>query len=169
MSTVEFRPAAKAVVKNDDPSIATTTVSGSVGTGLVGPLQPLTMYQITVVSTTVGGSSPASTPITLTTVAASVAPSAPTGVTARWTAVGATTANLVTTWKAAVPGDSPVDQYQVTINDSDSGVTFTKSVPGTTLTASFTVDYIPDWSVTVRAHNAVGWGPWSPRITLGGL
>jgi hypothetical protein len=72
-------------------------------------------------------------------------------------------------WNAAVPGDSPIDQYQITITGSDGGGTFTQTVPGTALTASFTVDYIPDWTVTVRAHNAAGWGPWSTRFTLGGL
>ena len=40
---------------------------------------------------------------------------------------------------------------------------------GTTLTASFTVDYIPNWSVTVQAHNSFGWGPSSSVVTLGGL
>jgi hypothetical protein len=46
---------------------------------------------------------------------------------------------------------------------------FTQTVSGTTLTASFTVDYIPNWSVIVQAHNALGWGPWSSAVTLGGL
>jgi len=150
-------------------SIVTTTVGGSAPDGLLGPLEPDTTYQVTVENTTIGGSSPASDPITVTTVAASTAPSAPTGVAARWTAVGATTATLVATWHAAVPGDSPINQYEVTIKGSDGGGAFTHDVSGTTLTASFVVDFIPDWSVTVRAHNAVGWGPWSPRFTLGGL
>ncbi len=150
-------------------TILTTTVSGSAASGLIGPLQPQTAYEITVVSTTIGGSSPASTAVTITTATASVVPQAPTGVTARWTAPGATTATLVATWNAAVPGDSPVDQYEITITGSDGGGTFTQTVPGTTLTASFTVDDIPDWTVEVRAHNAAGWGPWSASFTLGGL
>ena len=156
---------------NSTTSTVTTTVSGSATNGLVGPLQPQTTYQITVVSTTIGGSSPASIPISVMTVAASVAPSAPTGVTARWAIADPTTETdtLVATWNAAVPGDSPVDQYQITISGSDGAGTLTKIVDGTTLTASFTVDYIPNWSVTVRAHNALGWGPWSTSFTLGGL
>ncbi len=76
---------------------------------------------------------------------------------------------LVATWTASVPGDSPVDRYEITVTGSDGGGTSTQTVAGTTLTASFTVDYIPNWSVAVRAHNAVGWGPWSAAITLGGL
>jgi hypothetical protein len=149
--------------------VLTATVSGSATSGLVGPLQPQTTYQITVVNTTLGGSSPPSTPINVTTAAATTVPSAPTGITARWTAVGATTATLIASWNAAVAGDSPVDQYEVTINGSDGGGTFTQYVSGTTLVASFIVDWVPDWSVTVRAHNAAGWGPWSATVTLGGL
>lgn len=150
-------------------SIVTTTVSGSAADGLVGPLQADTTYEITVVNTTIGGSSPASDPVTVMTAVASVAPSAPTGVTARWAAQGATTATLVASWNAADPGDSPVDEYQITIQGSDGGGTFTQTVSGTTLTASFVVDWIPDWSVTVWAHNAAGWSPPSASFTLGGL
>jgi hypothetical protein len=156
---------------NSTASILTTTVSGSATTGLVGPIQPQTTYQITVVSTSIGGSSPASIPIDATTAAASIAPSAPTGVTAGWASLDPTgaTDTLVATWKASVPGDSPVDQYQIGIRGSDGAGTFTQAVSGTTLTASFTVNFVPNWSVIVRAHNAVGWGPWSAPITLGGL
>jgi len=146
----------------------TATVSGSTTSGFVGPLQPQTTYQITVVNSDAGGSSPSSTPITATTGAASLVLSAPTGVNAHWIAPGSPNDALVATWQAAVPGDSPVDLYQINIRGSDGGGTFTQTVSGTTLTASFVVDDIPDWSVTVRAHNAAGWGPWSTRYLLGG-
>ena len=145
----------------------TATETGTAATGFVGPLQPLTSYQITVVNTDVGGSSPASTPITVTTQRASVVPSAPTDVTASWTAPGASNDQLVAGWTAAVPGDSPTAQYQITINSNEGG-TFTQTVDGSTLSASFLVSDIPDWSVTVRAHNAAGWGPWSTAFVLGG-
>jgi hypothetical protein len=59
--------------------------------------------------------------------------------------------------------------YLVTITGSDGAGTSTQTVSGTTLTASFTVDYTPNWSVTVQAHNAFGWGPSSSVFTLGGL
>jgi hypothetical protein len=42
-------------------------------------------------------------------------------------------------------------------------------VSGTALTAYFSIDSIPNWTVTVQAHNAVGWGPASTPVTLGGL
>jgi hypothetical protein len=156
---------------NSTAPAVTSSVTGSAATGLVGPLQPETTYQVTVVSSTIGGSSPASIPTEATTAAASVAPSAPTGVTARWTNTDPSgdTDTILVTWRASVPGDSPVDQYQVTITGSDGAGTFTQTVDGTTLTTLFTADITPDWSVTVRAHNTVGWGAWSTSVRLGGL
>jgi Fibronectin type III domain len=156
---------------NSTAPLLTTTVTGSAMTGVVPTLQPATTYQVTVVNTTIGGPSPASSPLLVTTVPASVPPSAPAGVTAAWTVLDPTGTNdtLVTTWQAAVAGDSPIDLYQVTIAGSDGAGTLTQTVSGTTLTASFTVDYIPNWSVTVQAHNASGWGPWSSAFRLGGL
>jgi hypothetical protein len=152
-------------------SAITVSVTGSDATGLVGPLQPETTYQITVVSSTVGGSGPASTPIEARTATASVPPSAPAGVTAHWAVAdpAGDTDTIVVTWEASFPGDSPVDQYEVTISGSDGAGTFTQTADGTTLTTSFTVSATPDWSVTVRGHNSVGWGPSSTSVKLGGL
>lgn len=151
-------------------AILTTTVAGSATSGVILSLQPQTAYEITVVNTTIGGSSLASTPFSVTTSPATLPASAPAGVTVRWTSLDPTgaTDTLVANWQAAVPGDSPIDQYRVTIIGSDGAGTFTQTAAGTTLTASFTVDYIPSWSVTVQAHNAVGWGPSSSVLTLGG-
>lgn len=156
---------------NSTAPVLTTTVPGAETTGVIPTLQPETTYQVTVVNTTVAGYSPVSVPIMLTTEPASIPPSAPTGVTAHWAVIDPTGTNdtLVATWQAAVPGDSPIDQYRITITGSDSGGTFTQTLSGTTLTAYFTVDYIPNWSVIVQAHNAVGWGLSSSAVTLGGL
>jgi hypothetical protein len=156
---------------NSTNSILTAIVTGPVAIGDIPSLQPQTTYQVTVADTTIGGSGPASTPVTVTTEAATVAPSAPANVVAKWTDPNPAGTNdtLVATWSAAVPGDSPIDEYQITITGSDGGGTFTQTVSGTTLTTYFTVDYIPNWTVTVKAHNAVGWGPSSTPVTLGGL
>ena len=156
---------------NSTAATLTTTVAGPATFAVISSLQPETTYQITVVSTTISGASPASTPISLTTAAASVAPSVSSGVTARWTNPDPTGTSdaLLATWQAADPGNSPIDQYLVTIVGSDGAGTFTQTVPGTTLTVSFSVDYLPNWSVTVQAHNAAGWGPSSAVFTLGGL
>jgi hypothetical protein len=157
----------------DDPtaSVLTVTVTGSDTAGLIGPLQPQTTYQVTVASTTIGGTGPASDPLSVTTAAASVPPSALTDVTADWATPDPvdTTDTIIVTWSAPDPGDSPIDQYQVQIAGSDGGGTFTQIVSGTTLEADFAVDCTPDWSVTVSAHNAAGWSPWSDPVRLGGL
>ena len=152
-------------------SIITTTVKGTFTSGLVGPLQPDTTYTITALSTTVGGSSGLSNPLTIRTVPASVAPSAPTVVKAGWATLDpvAATDTLIVNWNAAVPGDSPVDFYEVTITGSDGAGTLTQSVSGAILTASFTIDFVPNWDVTVRAHNAAGSSQFSARVTVGGL
>jgi len=156
---------------NSTASILTTTVTGPGTNGVIASLQPQTMYQITAVSTTIGGSSPASTPTNVTTEVASIAPSAPTNVMASWSNPDPSGAidTLVATWSAALPGDSPIDQYQIKISGSDGAGTFTNTVSGTTLSTYFNVDYIPNWKVTVQAHNAFGWGPTSSVFTLGGL
>lgn len=158
-------------VNNSTASNLTTTVTGPVTNGIIPTLQPATSYQITVVSTTIGGYSPASTPISVTTEVASVAPSAPTNIVAQWANPNADPGpnTLVATWQAPDPGNSPIDQYQVTITNGDTAGTLTNSVSGTTLTAYFNVDSNPSWSVTVQAHNAAGWGPSSTPVTLGGL
>ena len=154
---------------NSTASVLTTTVAGSATSGVISSLQPQTTYQITVVNTTISGSSPASTPIRVTTSPATIPPAAPTGVTASWANLdpAGATDTLVATWQAADPGNSPIDQYLVTITGSDGAGTSTQTVSGTTLTASFTVDYIPNWSVTVQAHNAFGWGPVVERLYAG--
>jgi hypothetical protein len=156
---------------NSTAPILTATVTGPAANGSIPLLQPQTTYQITVANTTIGGSGPASVPITVATEAASVAPSAPTNVTASWTDLNPAGTNdtLVATWQPAVPGDSPIDQYEITITGSDGAGKFVQTVPGTTLTANFTVDWTPNWTVTVRAHNAFAWSPSSTPATLGGL
>ncbi len=156
---------------NSTNPVLTTTVTGLATNGAIALLQPQTTYQITVVSASIGGSSPASTPTNVITEVASIAPSAPTNVMAHWSNPDptGTSDTLVATWSAAVPGDSPVDQYLVTITGSDGAGTFTNSVSGTALTTYFNVDYIPNWKITVQAHNAFGWGPVSGTFNLGGL
>jgi hypothetical protein len=156
---------------NSSAPVLTMTVTGPTTNGVLSPLQPQTTYQITVVNTTVSGSGPASPPIYVTTSPATEPPGAPTGLTAHWTNQdpSGTTDTIIATWQAAYPGNSPIDQYLVKITGSDGGGTFTQTVSGSTLIASFTVDWTPNWSVTVQAHNGFGWGPVSSVFTLGGL
>jgi hypothetical protein len=149
--------------------VLTGTVSGSASSGLIGPLQPDTTYQITVISSDAAGSSGTSSPITVTSHVSSIPPSAPSAA-AHWTAPGLPGDMLDATWTAPTPGDSPVDQYQVSVNISgDSGAvpsSFAQTVSGSTFSAGFGTNDAYDWSVQVRAHNAAGWGPWSTAVIL---
>jgi hypothetical protein len=131
-------------------------------------LEPKTTYQITVVSNDAAGPSSPSAPLSITTGASTIPPGAPTGLSAHWTAPGSPGDALVATWKAAPVGDSPTDEYQVTISGSDGAGTFSETVSGSTLSATFAVSDVPDWTIRVRAHDAAGWGPWSSSYTLGG-
>jgi hypothetical protein len=154
---------------NSTNLVLTTTVTGPASNAVLSPLQPSTTYQISVVTTSISGSSPASAPVRVTTSPATIPPSAPT-VTANWSNLDPTgsTDTLIATWPAANPGNSPIDEYLVKIT-SDSGSAFTNMVSGTTLTTYFSVDFTPNWSVTVQAHNAFGWGSVSTAFHLGGL
>ena len=156
---------------NSTAPVLTASVIGSATNGVISPLQPQTTYQIIVVTTSISGSSSDSVPISVTSSPATIPPSAPTNVMASWSNPDptGTTDTLVASWPAAVPGNSPIDQYLVTITGSDGAGTFTNTVAGTALTTYFNVDYTPNWSVTVQAHNAFGWGPDSTIVNLGGL
>jgi hypothetical protein len=156
---------------NSTAPVLNTSVYGAATTGVISSVQPSTTYLIRVVNVTLGGNSPASSPISVTTNGATIPPGAPTGLTAHWTNLNPTgpTDTFIANWQPADPGDSPVDQYLVLITDTDTGSTMTQTVPGTSLTADFTVDWVPDWSIKVQAHNAAGWGPWSSTFLLGGL
>jgi hypothetical protein len=150
--------------------VLTATVTGAGSSIPVGPLQPQTTYQITVVNTDPGGSGPASAPRTVTTPPSTVPPSIPGAVTAHWTNPGEPGDMLAAAWSEGSPGDSPIDHYQVRITEIEDGSppTYTQEVSGSTFNATFQVSDIPNWHVYVRAHNAAGWGPWSAPITLGG-
>jgi hypothetical protein len=156
---------------NSANPVITTTVTGTATTGILSPLEPQTTYQITVVTTCISGSSPASAAINVESSPATIPPSAPTGVTASWSNPdpSGTTDSLIAAWPATVPGNSPIDEYLVKIIGSDGGGSYTNTVSGTTLTTYFNVDFTPNWSVTVQAHNADGWGPVSSAVQLGGL
>jgi len=134
-------------------------------------MQPRTTYQITVANNAVSGPSPASPPVTMTTGMATMAPSAPTNVVASRAILdplGATD-TLIASCAAADLGDSPIDKYFVTMTPDNGAGSMTQTVSGATLTTYFGVEFTPNWSVTVQAHNAVGWGPASNPVTLGGL
>src|SRR5581483_2420104 len=144
----------------------TTTVTGTGTSATLGPLQPATTYDVSVVNVDSGGSSPPGT-TTIAVPASTQAPAAPTISNLFWNG-----GHLIVDGTAPAPGDSPIDSYEVSVVFVDGDVSsgpYDATVSGSTLRAYFTVDTGSDWGVKVRAHNAAGWGPWSAQKVLPGL
>lgn len=157
-----------AVPQSSSAPVVTATVAGA-GTGAdIGPLNPLTEYEIIVTSSIGGSTSSPSDPATVTTPASTIPPKAPTGVRAHWTSPGEPGDLMYVSWKASGPGDSPTDAYRVRITGSHAAGTFAKTVSASTLHATFSVNDTPDWTIRVKAHDAAGWGAWSASFRLGG-
>lgn len=147
-------------------SALTATVAGTATTASVPGVAPATTYSVVVTSTNAGGTSSPSARVLITTGAASTVPGAPTSVHATWS----TSSAILVRWVAATSGNSPTDDYQVSIATYDPNGTPTLFDAGTASTFLATgYNSVPDYAVKVRAHNAAGWGPWSTRVILGGL
>jgi hypothetical protein len=154
--------------------VLTATVLGHAASAILPGVEPLTTYSIVVTESDATGTSPASDPLLVDTPASTVRPSVPTGIHAAWaTTSGDGTGEMIVYWTASLPGDSPVDTYQVKIaaHDADPPTPSpqTNSVGGTATEDVFTAQFVDDWSIQVRAHNAAGWSSWSTAIVLGGL
>jgi len=154
-------------VPDGGTAVLVSPVSGNATSGVLGPLEPSTTYDITVTNIDAAGTSAASDPIQITTGAATTKPGRPKSISIQW---AGTSAMQVSFAPPAHPGDSPIDAYQVkaTAHDADRGAggPFTTTVDGATLTAQVGASWNYDWAVKVRAHNAAGWGPWSKRVII---
>lgn len=158
-STVTATPTAGGVALS-------ATVTGGATTAAISAVAPATAYSVVVTSTNLGGTSAPSAPVTITTGAASTVPGAPIGVTATW----ASNTSILVHWSAPTPGDSPIDDYQVSVATYDpSGTPTLFDAGNTTSLLANGFDSVPDYQVQVYAHNAAGWGAWSSRVILGGL
>ena len=150
-------------------STLTGTVSGIDGTAesvAVQGVQPQTDYTVTVTNTDIAGTSPASAPITLITPRSTVKPSAPTGLYAYWYG-----ASVAARWNASTPGDSPVDNYEMTVTvvpGDGGGGPYTVECGASTFCAQ-PADSNFSWTVRVRAHNAAGWSPISAPYVLNAI
>ena len=89
---------------NSTNSVLTTTVTGPGTNGVILSLQPATEYQITAVSTTIGGSGPASIPTNVTT---EVSLDCAIGPDQRHGAVGRTPTARSRTTRSSPPGRRP--------------------------------------------------------------
>ena len=153
------------LVPDGGTAVIVAPVSDNATSALIGPLQPLTTYNVTVTNTDAAGTSPSSAPIQFTTGAATTRPGAPKGVVAQW--LGPTFLNV--SWNTPTnPGDSPIDMYQVKAKpyEADAGApsAVLVTVDGTTLSAQLNLNGDFDWAIRVRAHNASGWSAWSTRV-----
>ena len=135
-----------------------STVVGTAGSATIVGVQPSTQYSVSVVSTNAAGNGLPSPAILFKTEVATVRPSAPPALRLLWSSAGTT---LEATWQSSLPGDAPIDSYQLRLARHDPNGLPAYRLIGLATTFSQTgIKNIYDWSVQVRAHNAAGWGPW---------
>jgi hypothetical protein len=148
----------------------TVVVPPGVTSGLVANVAPSTNYTVTVTSTSYTGTGPAAA-MSFTTEPPTVAPGAPQSVSASWTSVD-TPANLSISWGTTNPGNSPLDSFEIKAIAVNSPTTppldAVISAPATAYYFG-NADNSLSWQVTVRAHNAAGWGPWSTAVVVPAL
>jgi len=150
---------------DDASAVIVAPVAGKASSATV-ELAPNTTYNVSVTNTDAAGTSAPSDPFLITTGAATTVPGAPGSLAVKWLNNYPT---LDATWAVpAVPGDSPIDLYQVHAApyDADAGAppAFDAYVIATSFSQS--EDYSYDWAVKVRAHNAAGWGAWSVQVVV---
>jgi hypothetical protein len=146
----------------------TVVVPGATSSGIVQNIQPSTTYAITVTSTSYTGTGPPSSVLSFTTQAPTVPPGAPQSVSATW-AYGESLTELIVGWGATDPGNSAIDSYEVHAVAINAETTpppldVVVSVPASSYV--FANPAAVSWQVTVRAHNAAGWGPWSTAVVV---
>jgi hypothetical protein len=148
----------------------TLVVPAGVSSGLLANVAPSTTYSVTVTSTSYTGTGPAAA-VSFTTEAATIAPGAPQSVSAAWTSIDSP-ANLSISWGATDPGNSPIDRFEIRALPVNSGTTSALDAvipaPASAYTFGNAANSV-SWQVTVRAHNAAGWGPWSTAVVVSAL
>ncbi len=144
----------------------TASVAGRGNVVEVPGVEPQTTYSVTVTSYDAAGASPVSLLVSFITHVSIVPPSPPTALHTWWIPSG-----VAVGWTASVPGDSPVDDYQISGVGQDGGGTVTIDSPTSTATLTEAVLPVPylgqGWQIMIRAHNQAGWGKWSAPVTQG--
>jgi hypothetical protein len=114
-----------------------------------------------VVSNDFSGSSPPSAPLTVTTAPASAVPRAPT-IAYIWIAGS----ELAVRMLAPKPGNSAIDEYEVLALGATTVPSYVPVSypipPGSNVYDYTALNPALTWEIKVRAHNAAGWGAWSP-------
>jgi len=144
----------------------TAPVTGAASSGTVLSLVASTTYSVTVSNNDAGGAGTASDPLLFTTDPATEPPSAPT-ITHSWWAGS----SLALTWMPPSPGNSAIDVNEVTAVGvgEEKPTPYVTTVSGSATSAYLSVDHTTGWSVSVRAHNAAGWGPPSQAVFVPAL
>jgi hypothetical protein len=148
----------------------TLVVPPGVTSGVLPNVAPSTTYSVTVTSTSYTGTGPAAA-VSFTTEAPTVPPGAPQSVSASWTSTDSP-ASLSISWGTTDPGNSPIDNFEIKAVAVTSRTTspLDAVIPAPATAYTF---YEPNnsvsWRVTVRAHNAAGWGPWSKAVVVPAL
>jgi hypothetical protein len=109
--------------------------------------------------------------VSFTTQAPTIAPGAPQSVSASWTTTDSP-ANLSISWGATDPGNSPIDRFEIQALPMNSGTTSALDAVISAPAGAYSfgnADNSVSWQVTVRAHNAAGWGPWSTAVLVPAL
>jgi hypothetical protein len=137
--------------------------------GVLTNVQPSTTYSVTVTSTSYTGTGPAAA-LSFTTEAPTVPPGAPQSVSAAWTSED-TPASLTVSWGTTEPGNSPTDSFEIQAVPVSSPTTLPLEavIPAPASAYIFSADNEVSWQVSVRAHNAAGWGPWSTAVVVPAL
>ncbi|HLY50675.1 MAG TPA: fibronectin type III domain-containing protein [Solirubrobacteraceae bacterium] len=141
--------------------VLTQVVSGLSPQGGVFGVTAATQYAVTVVSNDFSGSSAPSAAATLTTAPATLVPRAPT-IGYIWIAGSTLAVRMI----APRPGNSAIDEYEVLALGATTVASYVTVgypiPPGSNVYDYTTLDPALTWQIRVRAHNAAGWGPWSP-------
>jgi hypothetical protein len=141
--------------------VLTATIPGAATGGAVPGVVGSTTYSVTVVNNDAVGAGPASQPFVFTTGAATIVPGKPTiNYAFGYADIG---------FAPPSAGNSAIDEYEVlatgggqtldVVSAASSFYTYNGN-----LYAYLSPQPADTLTVTVRAHNAAGWGPWSAAV-----
>ena len=136
--------------------VLTAVVSGTARRGSVPGVAGSTTYSITVANNDGGGAGATSQLYQFTSGPATIAPGR--------TVISYSTGYAYIRWNAPSPGNSAIDEYEVTATGGGNNIT--DYLPGTALSAQLYPAPADQLTVMVRAHNLAGWGAWSAPVTF---
>jgi len=141
-------------VRRSSAPVLHGSTAGTATNGSVAGVVASTTYSVTVANNDGGGAGATSQPVLITTGPATIRPGAPT-ITYAW-------GYADIRWNPPSAGNSAIDEYEVAA--SGGGQTLVSYVSGSTLSDYLAPQPADTLAVTVRAHNAAGWGPWSAPV-----